>query len=65
MTKRSEFDVHFSINGFYCAVDATDKEEAAATAERWLERARSCIEAELGAGVSIEIADVLEIGKDI
>ena len=65
MGSRKEFDVHFSLNGFYFAVEAESGEEAAATAERWIERAKPHVEAALGTGVGIEIADVLEIGKDI
>ena len=65
MAALKEFDVHFSVNGFYCAVEAADKEAAAAMAERWFERVRPRIEAALGVGVGIEIADVLEVGKDI
>lgn len=65
MPKRSEFDVHFSVSGFRCAVEAADKEAAAATVERWFEQAKAHVEAALGTGVGIEIGDVLEIGKDI
>jgi hypothetical protein len=63
--KHKQFDVHFSLNGFYYGVEAKNAEEAAQTAERWLARARPHIESAAGTSVGIEIAETLEVGKDI
>lgn len=60
-----QFDVHFSLNGFYYGVGAKNAEEAAQTAERWFTRSRPHVEAALGTGVGIEIAETLEVRKDV
>ena len=55
-----EYDVHFSINGFYFKVDAPDEETAARVVENWLEDVKAQIEKLLRVGVGVEIADIIE-----
>ena len=54
-----EFDVHFSINGFFSKVDAKTPEEAMQTAETWLEAKRAELEKVLGVGIGIEVVEAV------
>lgn len=56
-----EYDVHFSLNGFY-KITAESEEEAEAIAEEILSKALPKVEEELHTGIGIEVYETLESG---
>jgi len=59
---KKEFDVHFSLNGFYSKVEAKDNEEAKEIVEEWIQDIMDSkkLTTALRTGVGVEIGDILE-----
>lgn len=55
-----EYDVHFSLNGFFRKIDANSPEEAKTTAESWLTKALSDLEKAARVGLGIEIIEAID-----
>jgi hypothetical protein len=54
-----EWDVHFSINGFFRKVEGETPEKAMQTAEVWLGKKRAELEKVLGVGIGIEVVEAV------
>jgi len=50
----NEYDVHFSLNGFYGAVEAESKEKAIAIVHGWIDEKINDIEAAMKTGVGTD-----------
>jgi len=50
----NEYDVHFSLTGYYGAVEAKTKEEAIEIVQGWIEAKISLIESEMNTAVGAE-----------
>ena len=57
--KLKEFNVHFSLNGFFRRVKAKNEEEAMATAEAWLKDVLPDIEKHARTSLGIEIVEAV------
>lgn len=55
-----EFDVHFSVSGFFSKVEGKDMDEVAQKVEKWLQAKKPMLEMQLMVGVGIEVAEVVE-----
>ena len=56
---KKEFDVHFSLNGFFRKVEAENEEKAMEIAEQWLTDARNELERIARTGLGIEITEAV------
>jgi hypothetical protein len=54
-----EYDVHFSLNGFFRKIEAPTPEEAMEIAEGWLKTALPALEKHARVGLSIEIIEAV------
>ena len=55
----NEYDVHFSLNGFFRKIEAENEEKAMEIAERWLTEARNDIETAAKTGLGIEVHEAV------
>lgn len=55
-----EYDVHFSLNGFFRKIEASSEKEAIAIAEKWLSDARPDLERYARTGLGIEIVEAVD-----
>lgn len=58
--KLKEFDVHFSLNGFFRRMVAKNEEEAMATAEAWLKDVLPDIEKHARTGLGVEVTEACD-----
>jgi ribosomal protein S7 len=54
-----EFDVHFSLNGFFRRIEAKSQEEAMTIAEEWLTKAKPELERHARTGLGIEVTEAV------
>jgi hypothetical protein len=57
---KKEFDVHFSLNGFFRRVEANNPDKACEIAEKWLKDQLKALEQAARTGLSIEIIEAVD-----
>lgn len=55
-----EYDVHFSLNGFFRRIEANSPEQAMETAEYWLKKYLPDLEKTTRTGLGIEIVEAVD-----